>query len=598
MNLFFLCLLSCIDDLPELAFGRFPENPFEDFDLDGFSENEGDCDDLEPDRFPGNTELCDGLDNDCDGEVDNDAQDARRFYADVDADGFGVEAHYVYACEEELIGHVGTRDDGLFDCDDMLVGVHPGNLFQESDFGCYLDADSDGWGDMATGTQYDSGSDCDDAEPAVYPGNARLEPDLSGCFIDLDRDGWGDLHQSAPFTAGSDCDDDNDFVYPGSSSEPDQGLCVLDSDGAGWGSAEVEQLSGYDPGTDCDDANAGTYPGSAIFEDSAACVLDTDGDGYGDSGAQAPYAPGSDCADGDASVSPGAVELCDGLDNDCDGDADSDSVDAPVWYGDSDGDGYGNASFDTRACSQPESYSGVSTDCDDGAAAVFPGALEYCNGVDDDCDGESDEGQDAEAPVDAPDWYLDADGDGYGLELVSVKSCSVPDGYVAEGGDCNDGSTAHHPGADETCNAADDDCDGIVDEEGSLGAATYYLDADGDGFGDADSPIQACSAPLDYVEDSRDCNDLLPAVNPDADETCNGLDDDCNGSADGDDSIDRFTYYADADLDGYGDPAGVALSCSLPDGHVLNSGDCDDSSAEISPEAEESCDGADNDCDG
>jgi hypothetical protein len=95
-------------------------------------------------------------------------------------------------------------------------------------------------------------------------------------------------------------------------------------------------------------------------------------------------------------------------------------------------------------------------DCDDTDPEVFPGAAERCNGADDDCDGDVDEGVMSL-------YYVDEDGDGYG-DPEPVAACE-PTGPVADNGaDCDDSDAAVHPGADERANGVDDDCDGDVDE--------------------------------------------------------------------------------------------------------------------------------------
>ncbi|HND34903.1 MAG TPA: MopE-related protein, partial [Myxococcota bacterium] len=105
-----------------------------------------------------------------------------------------------------------------------------------------------------------------------------------------------------------------------------------------------------------------------------------------------------------------------------------------------------------------------------------------------------------------------------------------------------------------------------------------------------------CNAPVGYVATSGDCNDADPAVSSGAAETCNGMDDDCDGTVD-DAAVDASTWYDDADGDGYGDPTASTLSCTAPSGSTSNSSDCDDSDSGISPAATEVCDSADNDCD-
>ena len=76
-------------------------------------------------------------------------------------------------------------------------------------------------------------------------------------------------------------------------------------------------------------------------------------------------------------------------------------------------------------------------------------------------------------------WFVDADGDGRGAGAPTID-CTQPEGTVAQSGDCDDSDSAVHPGATETCNLVDDDCDGSVDE---AGGGTWFADVDGDGFG-------------------------------------------------------------------------------------------------------------------
>ncbi len=124
---------------------------------------------------------------------------------------------------------------------------------------------------------------------------------------------------------------------------------------------------------------------------------------------------------------------------------------------------------------------------------------------------------------------------------------------------------------------------------------TYYQDADGDGYGDPNSFTTAgTDAPDGYVINNDDCNDNDAEINPDAVETCDGIDEDCDGQIDEPCS----TYYNDADGDGYGDPNDSVTDSSRPDGYVTNDSDCDDIDASINPGATELCDNIDNNCDG
>ena len=179
------------------------------------------------------------------------------------------------------------------------------------------------------------------------------------------------------------------------------GAVDLDADGDGYPASE-----------DCDDADAAVNPGATEVCDGVDnnCVdgvdegvtsswyVDADGDGFGDAAAvteacdQPPGAvpTGTDCDDTDASVYPSATEICDGVDNNCDGQADEGL--ASTWYPDADGDGFGDTDAGEALCEPPDGWVQVGNDCDDADGSVFPGAAEVCNGEDEDCDGEIDEG--------------------------------------------------------------------------------------------------------------------------------------------------------------------------------------------------------------
>ncbi len=231
-------------------------------------------------------------------------------------------------------------------------------------------------------------------------------------------------------------------------------------------------------------------------------------------------------------------------------------------------------------------------DCDDDDASVFPGAEETCNGQDDDCDGQADE--DAS---DAVSWYPDEDGDGYGGQQGDPRiACEQPIGFADNADDCDDGAAFVRPGAEETCDGLDDDCDGEIDEDAS-DVATWYADADGDGYGDASGEVMACEQPRGHVSDAQDCDDGDASINPEATERCDGVDEDCDGEVD-DSALDQAVWWADMDGDGYGGSAYV-VACEAPEGYVATEGDCDDEDAAAHPGAKEVFyDGVDQDCDG
>ncbi|WP_237080108.1 putative metal-binding motif-containing protein [Myxococcus xanthus] len=204
------------------------------------------------------------------------------------------------------------------------------------------------------------------------------------------------------------------------------------------------------------------------------------------------------------------------------------------------------------------------TDCDDRRATAFPGALELCNGLDDNCDGRMETG------VANRVWYLDKDRDGFGRNVPGTEACDPPSElHVEVTGDCDDERGDIHPNAVEACNGSDDNCDNRVDElftegPGALGTActefcsgTYacndaqtgtvcvgtsptplYADADSDGEGEKDSApagelCPGAPMPPKMADNTRDCDDADPGTNTQATEVCDGLDNDCDGQVDG-----------------------------------------------------------------
>jgi hypothetical protein len=238
----------------------------------------------------------------------------------------------------------------------------------------------------------------------------------------------------------------------------------------------------------------GQYVKESINLDVNDLSVDIDGDGY---------TTNDDCNDGDANVNPGATEICNGIDDNCDGQIDE-SV-TITFYQDGDEDGFGTSTSSVQACTAPSGFVSDDTDCDDGNAAINPDAEEICNdGIDNDCDSTTGD------TTNCTDTTVDADEDGY----------TVLD-------DCNDGDASINPGATEVCNSLDDNCDGSTDEGVTN---TYYTDSDADGFGvDFIVPIQACEALNGYADNSDDCDDTRFSVNPDAQEICDDdLDNDCD----------------------------------------------------------------------
>ncbi len=179
------------------------------------------------------------------------------------------------------------------------------------------------------------------------------------------------------------------------------------------------------------------------------------------------------------------------------------SIGAPqTWFRDADGDDFGDPTVSATACTQPDGHVADNTDCDDTNGVVNPGEQEYCDGFDDDCDGLID---DNDPSVQESSWWPDADGDGYGTG-AGTPSCSSPAGSALHGGDCDETNPAINPGVDEVCDGIDNNCDGVIDEY-AVDAGTWYLDADGDGFGVTEGSLTACAAPAGYVAVDGDCDD-------------------------------------------------------------------------------------------
>lgn len=361
--------------------------------------------------------------------------------------------------------------------------------------------------------------------------------------------------------------------------------CVFapaDEDGDGFG------VLGCADGTDCDDSNARVFPGNvetcdSVDDDCDPTTLggfDFDADGFVSSACCNPTAAGGmtcgqDCDDNRATTHPGALEVCDTLDQDCDGIAD-DGVDLLV-YPDLDFDGVG-AGTPVRACAGVAGVSSRDGDCDDSEERRYPGAPELCDLLDNDCDASIDESPSV------IDWYPDVDGDGFGSTDPSlvVRSCVPLDGYSTRGTDCNDAEGAINPGASERCNGVDDDCNGLLDFRVGL---NDWEDDDRDGIVDAMCP-----------GGGADCDDTNPLVGEGSPEICDGADNDCDATVD--EGVSSTPYYRDVDGDGFGSVAsGAVNACLQPAGFAVRGGDCADAVASRYPGAIERCNGADDDCD-
>ncbi len=503
-----------------------------DDDKDGVPDcMEGACGAGDPKVAPGLPEVCDGIDQDCDDQTD---------------EGFGIgEPCGEGACAGGVVvcsaGGLTTECSSASKASAEICG----NAIDDdcdggTDEGCSKhDLDGDGYG-------ADTG-DCNDHDAGVFPGAPepccpRALQGQPGALVTCDKN----CDHGVKFCAKTDLDED-----------------------------------GYSPPDDCDDGDATVYPGApercgdGVDQDcdgsdlSCGGLVDVDGDGY---------AADVDCDDNDSARHPGATELCDGIDQDCDGQTDEGNP--GTNGGEPCGEAAGACVPGKRVC-----VNGPSADLAPGTIACIGGigpVDEACNGIDDDCDGETDEAFSVGGQVvgDVCDG-----GGACGEGVVECASAQAARCSTSPGGSQGGGA------GEETCNGIDDDCDGTVDEgltdlaasDCSLQGVCGAVDADG-------QPLARATCRVDPDPPSSfgwDC-DYSAIEGYSAEEVggCDGLDNDCDGETDDGLELGTGCDGDDEDLCDNG-----VLVCTEDGSAVF----CDESGAAT---AVESCDGLDNDCDG
>lgn len=496
----------------------------------------GDCDDNDAAVSPFAVEACNGIDDDCDGRVDEFFVTV-PFWPDGDGDGWGdqdIEPTWACVAPEGLVDVAGDCDDARSDANpdadercngsdddcDGLVDDDDASVLPSDRQTWYADDDGDSYGDpnasvdrcdQPPGT-VSNGLDCADGAAAVMPGALEIcnnrDDDCNGLVDDADP--LVDPASFRTFYADTDGDGFGDVTNPAQACAPPVGFVLRDDD------CDDQNPAILGPGpwlTDGDGDGAGAVP-PALF----ACDRPDPG--------LVPPDAGVDCDDTNAAIGPTATEICNGVDDDCDGltddtDADLDAGTTTTFFRDADLDGFGGPDTFVERCQAPAGWSTSDLDCDDADADVNPDEVEVCNGRDDDCDALAD---DTDPDVDGTTfslWYLDADLDGWGTPTDVVASCAPPGGYVADPTDCDDADPA-------------------------LGAAELWLvDDDLDGFGATalGPPLGVfCTAPgagSARLSAGLDCDDLDPFAFPGAPEVCvDGVDQDCDG-------LDRCTLFAE-----------------------------------------------------
>jgi hypothetical protein len=395
-----------------------------DVDMDGH-ETPFDCNDNNPTIHPGAVEIpADSTDQDCDGH--------ERCWTDNDDDGARLTTTVESTDLDCNDIREGLTSDPI-DCDDTNAAIHP-TASEVCDAG-NTDEDCDGVAD-----DDDSGAT---GETAWFSDDD--EDTYGGAFAGSFCDG-----PAGSVSSSGDCDDTDAAIHPGAAEICDAGNTDEDCDGL------------------ADDEDS-------FADGKSSWYGDDDGDGFGAGSdvlaCDAPVgtvADSSDCDDTDSSVNPDATEVCDAdnKDDDCDGGADDNDIDAigkTSWYADDDADGFG-AGMPVLACDAPVGTVAETGDCDDSDSSVNPGAAEVCDSIDrdEDCDTVADDADDDATGKSS--WYADADDDGYGDASNAVTSCDQPTGTVSSSGDCDDADSSVHPAAVEVCgDTKDNDCDDLDD---------------------------------------------------------------------------------------------------------------------------------------
>ena len=594
--LFLLLLSACGEDpKPDDTDTTVPQETgpdswaeFVDADGDGITEADGDCDDQDPLVFPGNTEDCNGADDNCNDMIDEGWPDT-----DGDATADCLDTEECDGVDNDGDGRVDedfadTDGDGIADCiqDEVCDGLD-NNGDGSIDEG--FDTDGDGYTTCGSDELL---ADCDDSDAAIHPDATEVEGDA----IDNDCDGMADEGVWAP----GDLLINEIMANPQAVADPRgewfevlnladearhlNGLILVAGSGAQEHVVQSEEPLILEPGGYFVFGNNGDFDtNGGVFVDYAysGLTLGNESDELSlhtpeitiesrswDDGDTMPDTAGASMSLDSLALERGEYDAA----NWCEA--------QHVWELRSD---YGSPGEPNAFCPNfdhdGDGYASGDGDCDDEDASIFPSAEDFWyDGIDQNCDGASD---------------YDADADGFDSDLFG-------------GTDCDDEDDEINPDATEICDELDidEDCTGTADNDdaGATGTTTWYMDLDADGYG-AGTGTDYCDPPPPTSLIDGDCDDRDATSYPGATEIWyDGVDQNCDGANDYDADADGFDsdlyggddcddadaslyptdWYPDADGDGYGDDtASPTTACGQPSGYLADNTDCDDANAAI-----------------